>query len=74
MPDQAGDVPYTCADVKKAHKLLGYKAKVSFEEGIKRTAHWYREYYGAQQDCESEAEVEVDTNTNTVAPPQAIIA
>jgi len=70
MPDQAGDVPYTCADVKKAHKLLGYKAKVSFEEGIKRTAHWYREYYGAQ---DSEAE-EVEVVANTVAPPQAITA
>lgn len=45
MPDQPGDVPYTCADVTKARKLLGYKAKVSFEEGIKRTAAWYKSAY-----------------------------
>ena len=45
MPDQAGDVPYTCADVTKAYSLLGYKAKVPFEEGIRRTAKWYKEAY-----------------------------
>lgn len=45
MPDQAGDVPYTCADVNKAHKLLGYKAKVPFDEGIRRTVKWYKEDY-----------------------------
>jgi UDP-glucuronate 4-epimerase len=42
MPDQPGDVPYTCADVRKASYLLGYKAKVSFEDGISETAAWYR--------------------------------
>lgn len=45
MPDQPGDVPYTCADVSKAYKLLGYKAKVSFEEGIRRTVSWYKTAY-----------------------------
>lgn len=45
MPDQPGDVPYTCADVSKAYRLLGYKAQVSFEEGIKNTAKWYKEAY-----------------------------
>ncbi|GFH46783.1 NAD-dependent epimerase/dehydratase [Chaetoceros tenuissimus] len=45
MPDQPGDVPYTCADVSKAYRLLGYKAKVPFEEGIRRTAAWYKEAY-----------------------------
>jgi UDP-glucuronate 4-epimerase len=34
MPDQPGDVPYTCADIRKAEKLLGYQSKVPFEEGI----------------------------------------
>lgn len=46
MPDQPGDVPYTCADVSKAQKLLGYKSKVPFEEGIRLTAKWYKEAYG----------------------------
>jgi UDP-glucuronate 4-epimerase len=45
MPDQPGDVPYTCADVSKAYRLLGYKAEVPFEEGIRRTAAWYKEAY-----------------------------
>lgn len=45
MPDQPGDVPYTCADVSKAYKLLGYRAQVPFEEGIRRTVQWYKEAY-----------------------------
>jgi UDP-glucuronate 4-epimerase len=50
LPDQPGDVPYTCADVSKAERLLGYVSKVSFEEGIERTVDWYREAYGIPQD------------------------
>jgi UDP-glucuronate 4-epimerase len=38
LPDQPGDVPYTCADVSKAETLLGYRPKVSFEEGIVSTS------------------------------------
>lgn len=49
MPDQPGDVPYTCADVSKAYRLLGYKASVPFEEGIRRTAEWYKESYAKKQ-------------------------
>jgi len=45
LPDQPGDVPYTCADVRKAQHLLGYRSKVSFEDGIAKTARWYRETY-----------------------------
>lgn len=47
MPDQPGDVPYTCADVSKAYRLLGYKSKVSFEEGIRRTVKWYNTAFDA---------------------------
>ena len=43
LPDQPGDVPYTCADVSKAKELLGYESKVPFEEGIRRTVAWYKE-------------------------------
>ena len=45
LPDQPGDVPYTCADVSKAERLLGYRSKVSFDDGIARTAQWYRKAY-----------------------------
>jgi UDP-glucuronate 4-epimerase len=49
LPDQPGDVPYTCADVSKAEKMLGYRSQVSFEEGIKRTAEWYKKVYAADK-------------------------
>jgi len=45
LPDQPGDVPRTAADISKARRLLGYEPKVSFVEGIRRTAKWYRESY-----------------------------
>lgn len=49
LPDQPGDVPYTCADVSKAQKLLGYTSKVSFEEGIEKTVQWYKATHGSSQ-------------------------
>ena len=48
LPDQPGDVPYTCADVRKAQRKLGYKAAVSFEEGIRRTVEWYTKALGSE--------------------------
>lgn len=42
MPNQPGDVPYTCADITKAEEMLGYKAKVPFGEGIRKTVEWYK--------------------------------
>merc|ERR1712003_613919 len=42
LPNQPGDVPYTCADVTKAQEMLGYKAKVPFGEGIRKTVEWYK--------------------------------
>jgi UDP-glucuronate 4-epimerase len=52
LADQPGDVPYTCADVRKAQRKLGYKAKISFEEGIKRTVQWYNKAIGSGTDFE----------------------
>jgi len=45
MPDQPGDVPYTCADVGKAYTMLGYQSTISFEDGIRRTVEWYNTAY-----------------------------
>jgi len=42
LPCQQGDVDRTCADISKAKQLLGYSPSVPFEEGIRRTAEWYR--------------------------------
>lgn len=40
QPMQPGDVPLTCASVVKSEKLLGFKAKVSLDEGLKRYFAW----------------------------------
>ena len=50
LPDQLGDVPYTCADVAKASKYLDYTSKISFEEGIRRTAEWYKKDYSKKNE------------------------
>jgi len=34
--------PRRCLDISKAKKEIGFKANVSFEEGIKKTIRWYR--------------------------------
>src|SRR5262245_54981446 len=36
LPDQAGDVPATCADITKARRVLGYDPRVALPEGIRR--------------------------------------
>jgi len=43
LPEQPGDVDRTCADISKARQLLNYNPKVPFEEGIARTAEWYKQ-------------------------------
>ncbi len=35
--------PRRCLSTEKAARLLGWNAKVPFEEGLKRTIQWYRE-------------------------------
>lgn len=45
LPMQAGDVPSTYADTSRLEKDLGYKPKVSVQEGVKRFVTWYLEYY-----------------------------
>jgi UDP-glucose 4-epimerase len=44
--ERAGDVKHSLADLSRAEKHLGYKPKVNFEEGLRRTVEWYR---GRQQ-------------------------
>jgi UDP-glucuronate 4-epimerase len=56
MPDQPGDVPYTCADVSKAHELLGYRASMPFDEGISKTVEWYKTEYGKSLCVEPETQ------------------
>jgi len=42
LPAQLGDMPITHANISKARKLLGYKPRISFEEGIKAFVRWYK--------------------------------
>merc|ERR1711865_530833 len=58
LPDQPGDVPYTCADVAKAKHMLGYKSKMTFEEGIRRTAAWYKKCYGSSGSSTTDKKIE----------------
>ena len=39
---RAGDPQASIADVAKAKELLGFKAEVSFEDGIKKTIEWIK--------------------------------
>merc|ERR1712224_589549 len=67
LPDQPGDVPYTCADVAKAKHLLGYESTITFEEGIKRTVDWYINKYAKSQDTTEDMQ-----QTINILPSQPI--
>ncbi|MGP0017338.1 MAG: SDR family oxidoreductase [Candidatus Sulfotelmatobacter sp.] len=41
-PERGGDIKHSLADISKAEAALGYKPKVNFEEGLRRTVEWYR--------------------------------
>lgn len=42
LPPQAGDVPVTHASVARAEALLGWRPRVSLEDGLAATAAWMR--------------------------------
>jgi nucleoside-diphosphate-sugar epimerase len=42
LPERAGDVRDSQADIGKAQRILGYAPVVSFEDGLRRTVDWYR--------------------------------
>lgn len=48
QPDQAGDVPATCADITAARRVLGYDPRVSLAEGIGRFVAWLRAEIAAE--------------------------
>jgi UDP-glucose 4-epimerase len=41
-PERGGDIKHSLADITRAEKHMGYKPKVDFEEGLRRTVEWYR--------------------------------
>ena len=42
LEKQPGDVEYTCADISKAKKLLGYSPSTSIKQGLENFASWYK--------------------------------
>ncbi len=42
VPERAGDVKHSLADISKAKTLLGYDPTVSVEEGLRKTYEWYK--------------------------------
>ncbi|MCX7015184.1 MAG: SDR family oxidoreductase [Candidatus Sumerlaeota bacterium] len=42
LPPRPGDVRHSKASIEKAGALLGYRVKVSFDEGLRRTLEYYR--------------------------------
>jgi len=45
VPMQAGDVPITYADTSALERDFGFKPATSLQEGIRRFAKWYKEFY-----------------------------
>mgnify|MGYP000055551165 FL=1 len=43
LPVAAGDLPLTCANIAKAHRLLAYEPQTSFSEGIRLFKEWLTE-------------------------------
>ena len=41
LPEQAGDVPLTCADISKARKLLGYQPTTPLRDGLPKFVDWF---------------------------------
>ena len=41
-PPRKGDVRHTQAEISQAQKLLGYRVRVGFEEGLKKTVDYFR--------------------------------
>ena len=44
-PMQLGDVKETYADIFESQKKLGFKPKISIDEGIPKFIKWYKSYY-----------------------------
>lgn len=46
VPMQPGDVPITYADSKALEDDFGFRPRIGIQEGLKRFALWYRDFYG----------------------------
>lgn len=46
LNEASNEIPVQCLDSSKAKKILGWKPKYGFDEGLKQTIGWYRETFG----------------------------
>lgn len=44
-PKRAGDIRRTLGNIGLAKKLLNYKVKIDFEQGLRKTIEWFRGHY-----------------------------
>jgi UDP-glucose 4-epimerase len=42
-PERLGEIKKIFLDPRKAEKTLGWKTKVSFTEGLKKTVEWHKQ-------------------------------
>ncbi len=45
LPMQPGEVKSTCADVSALNEAVGYRLKVSLEEGMARFVEWFQGFH-----------------------------
>ena len=43
-----GDVPATYASTELLNEAVGYKQETTIDEGLRRFAEWYVEFYGVR--------------------------
>jgi nucleoside-diphosphate-sugar epimerase len=43
LPERAGDIKHSFADLARARKVLGYEPVMGFEQGLATTLQWYKE-------------------------------
>lgn len=71
LPMQPGDVLRSCADVTKAHQLLGYTPRTHVEEGIPRFVEWLRATEGDRLVPRADGRAD-ETAPIPIAPPTPI--
>jgi len=60
---RAGDIRHCYADISKIKKILGFKPKVSFEEGMERLARWSE----SQEACDLSKKAQVELKKRGLA-------
>lgn len=54
LPSTQSDVPLLCADAKKLREQVGWDEKIGIEEGLRRTAEWWKKELKAEKLQEEE--------------------